>query len=842
MSIDLLPIDAYLPRIVDALTLGRNVVIEAPPGTGKTTRVPLALWRAGLAAHGDIVVLQPRRLATRLAANYCAEQLHEPVGRTCGYQVRFDARVGPDTAIRFVTEGVLTRQLRSDTSLTGTAVVVFDEFHERHLDTDIALAVLRRLQRGARPDLAIVAMSATLDAEPLVAFLDATRISIDTRTFPIEIDYVPADDRELPRRVLRALADLPLRDVDGHVLVFLPGTKEIRATETACRAIAEASGFVVAPLYGELDADAQDQAVRGSAARRLILATNVAETSITIDGVAVVIDSGLCRQASHDPWSGLPRLELSKISRAAATQRAGRAGRTQAGRCVRLYSRGDHDQRPTQTEPEIARLDLSGAVLDVLAAGTSDVATFTWFEPPKPAALSAAIDLLRDLGAVDNGRLTNIGRDMLRFAVSPRIARFLVAAETTSDSVHAARVAAVLSEGRPPLRDATAHTDADADVLETVARLWPGRRTRTDASAGGGQTNAQIRRTADQLARQLGSSAASSSRQRDARDDAIRRALLVAFPDRVATVRDDGHDRRTLVFARGGSAELSPASVMRSATWAIALAVQEVRGERGRSRTSVWSACAIDPQWLLEDFLDEIDESIAVTFDPSRERIVAGSELRYGNACIEATEVEPAPADASELLLRHALARGAETFARDPDALTSLQRRLAFAHEHDQRVPVLDDDAITSVLAKMCTHETSFAALRRADLLAHVELELGPDTLAMLDRLAPPRVRLAGGRQLTVHYERDRPPWVQSRLQDFFGSKVGPAILGGNLPLVVHLLAPNQRAVQVTTDLAGFWERHYPELRKQLSRRYPKHAWPDDPVSAEPPAPHGRRR
>ncbi|TPV94903.1 MAG: ATP-dependent helicase HrpB [Myxococcales bacterium FL481] len=829
-----LPIDPYLSVIVTALQAGHNVVVEAPPGTGKTTRIPLALWRAQLATPGEIVVLQPRRLATRMAATFCAAQLGEPLGQTCGYQIRFDRRVGPQTEIRFVTEGILARQLRDDPTLAATSVVIFDEFHERHLEADVCLARLRQLQGTERPDLRLVAMSATLDAGPLAAFLGATTVRVDSHTHPVDVDYWPAPDRPLERRVLRALGKLPLAQVDGHVLVFLPGSREIRNAARQCSAIAQASGFTVAPLYGELGAHEQDFAVRGAAPRRLILATNVAETSITIDNVAVVIDSGLCRQSSHDPWSGRSRLELTRISRASATQRAGRAGRTRAGRCIRLYSRVDHDQRPATTLPEVARLDLSGTVLDLAAAGIRDPRTFAWFEPPSSAQLTAATQLLERLGTIDAQGITDIGAKMLRYPVSPRIARFLVAGSGRVNPLRLARAAAVLSEQTPPAGTTTASADGDADVLETVDQLWSKPRD------GGPHDGAQIRRVADQLRRLLPAQASHSQAEDSA---ALREALLLAHPDRVATIRNDGPNQRTLVFAHGGSAALSPASVVRSAPWAVALAVHESRHERGRSYSQVWSAAAIEPDWLLDHFIESIEETTAVTFDEARQRVVAHTQLRYGNACLDASELAELPSEGRELLAQRAWAHGAEQFARDPEALRMLGRRLTFARRFDRDLPELDESALRRSLLRLCaeTLATSFDALRRADLLAHIELEMGADVISRLARLAPVTVQLPSGRSLRVNYEPDRPPWVQTWLQDFFGAREGPSIAGGRCPLVLHLLAPNRRAVQVTTDLAGFWARHYPDLRRQLGRRYPKHAWPEDPLTATPPPARGRR-
>ncbi|HYG68817.1 MAG TPA: helicase-related protein, partial [Anaeromyxobacteraceae bacterium] len=410
-----LPIDPVLPEIVAALRGGRSLVVEAPPGAGKTTRVPRALHDAGLSRAGEIVVLEPRRLAARLAARRVAEELGERLGETVGYQVRFEEVAGPRTRIRFVTEGLLTRRFLSDPALSGVAAVVLDEFHERHLAGDLALALLRRLQATARPDLKVVAMSATLDAAPVAAFLGAPAVRSEGRRFDVGIEFLSpeeaARDERLEALVARAVRRVVREEPDGHVLVFLPGAAEIRRAREALAAFASDGGIELLPLHGDLPPDEQDRAVRPSARRKVILSTNVAETSVTIEGVVAVVDSGLARVASHSPWSGLPTLEVRKVSRASAAQRAGRAGRTRPGRAIRLYTRHDHDARPAFDLPEIQREDLSETLLAVAAL---DARELEWFEAPPPAALEAARTLLVRLGATDgSGALTELGRRML---------------------------------------------------------------------------------------------------------------------------------------------------------------------------------------------------------------------------------------------------------------------------------------------------------------------------------------------------------------------------------------------------------------------------------------------
>jgi ATP-dependent helicase HrpB len=863
-----LPIGSILSAVLDAATRG-NVVIEAPPGAGKTTVVPLALLEHGGLGAGEILVLQPRRLAARLSAVRTASLLGERVGERVGYRVRFEQAGGERTRLWFMTEGVLLRRLRDDPELRGVDAVILDEFHERHLEGDLALALLRRLElrradSGER--LRLLAMSATLDAEPVARFLAATRLRTEGRSFPVEVEYRGPKSRqdELPleRRVAAAVRELIERDLigsaateqPGHALVFLPGAREIQACAQACAKLAEAAGIEVVTLHGQLSRELQDRAVASGGKdqgerSKLILSTNVAETSITIDGVVAVIDSGLARVADFDPSSSLPRLSLVPISRASATQRAGRAGRTRAGVCIRLFSRHDHDTRPEQQLPEIRRLELAGAVLELAAAGVYEPESFAWFEAPSSAALSVARELLISLGALEaDGQLTERGRMMLRVPLHPRLARLLVAGVQAGVGEQAATVAALLAErplrrsGGPPPRT------TDADILDEM-ELLEGRGDRRSLDPGAvaavEQAAQQLREHARRLAGEHGMRRPNDRVQRER---ALRQALLAAHPDRVATVRVDEHDHRTLVFAFGGSAELSPESGVRSADYVIALRSEE-RREGMRRRAMVRSACAIEPEWLFDLFSDAITETEELRFDAARGRVVGESALRYGKLTIESSAMSTLPAErAGEVLLAAARGAGLERFfadkSGDTEALTQLRLRAAFIHAHRSEFPLLDDALIEDVLAAACIGRRSFAELEQAHLCATLAAELGvrAGDARALDRLAPARVELPGGRRLDITYEPGHAPWVGSRLQDFFGMSATPRVLDGAIAIVVHLRAPNRHDVAVTSDLATFWHKHYPQLRTQLSRRYPRHDWPEDPLRATPPSPSGRRR
>jgi ATP-dependent helicase HrpB len=837
-----LPIAAILPAVLEAVR-ERDVVIEAPPGAGKTTIVPLALLERGVLGDGTILVLQPRRLAARMSATRVAALLGEALGDRVGYRVRFEVAGSARTKLWFLTEGVLLRRLRDDPQLEGVDAVILDEFHERQLDADLALALLRRIQKTRERPLRLIVMSATLDADPVVNFLDhPAKLRTEGRSFPVEIEYRSRRSREgelpLERQVASAVRELIDRkligdpNAPGHALVFLPGAREIRACAEQCASLAERAGLELLSLHGQLPREQQDRAVASSQRSKLILSTNVAETSITIDGVVAVIDSGLARFADFDPGSGLPRLSLAPISRASAAQRAGRAGRTRPGVCIRLYGRHEHDHRPEHQLAEIRRLELAGPVLELAAADVCEPAHFEWFEAPPAASLSAAQSLLRQLGAIDaGGALTQIGRAMLSYPLHPRLARLLVEGVERGIGELAATAAAILAErplrtGGPPPRT------SDADILDELELLERGDRGLDLATA------TAVRRAAEQLRKLI------KKQNRGARVDrelALRQALLAAHPDRVASVRVDDHGHRTLVFAFGGSAELGPDSAVRSASWVIALRSEE-RREGTRRRAVVRSACAIDPEWLLDQFPDDVIDDEQLRFDPARERVVGESALRYGKLAITSSQLTKLPEDAARVLLEAARAAGISRFCGD--VLDQLRLRAAFVHAHRPELPLLDDALLDESLAHACIGKTSFAELEQANLPALVQAELGMragDPTA-LDRLAPRSTTLPGGRKLAIHYEPDRPPWIASWLQDFFGLRAGPRVLDGAIPVVLHLRAPNRHDVAVTTDLAAFWRDHYPELRKRLSRRYPRHDWPEDPLTAKPPAPSGRKR
>lgn len=583
-----LPIDSLLPQIIESLCAHPNLVIEAPPGAGKTTRVPPALLALNC---GEVIVLEPRRLAARMAARRVAEEMGERLGETVGYQVRFEEVAGPRTRLRFLTEGVLTRRFLSDPHLQRAGIVILDEFHERHLDTDIALALLRRLQRGPRPDLRIVVMSATLESAAVAHYLgDAPVLRSEGRLFPLAIEYTPHSADALEQQVSRAVERVVARRPTGDVLVFLPGAAEIRRAARVCQGLADRAGLLITPLHGDLSPAEQDRAVTRADRPKLILSTNVAESSITIDGVTVVIDSGLARVAVDSPWTGLPSLDVARVSRASAKQRAGRAGRTAPGQVLRLYPEEDYLRRPEHDTPEILRRELSHVMLDFRAMRVDGI---EWFEAPPDAGVSAADELLKRLGAADEaGELTEMGRAMSALPLHPRMARLVVEAERRGVADDGCAAAAVLSAGER-LEGEPAH-HAPSDVLALMEREWQG----------------QTKRVFEQLRRRVSGSRTS---RRDG-EKALLIAILTAFPDRVARRRQG----REYLLAGGGSGVLADSSVVDARELIVAVDV-ELRRERGLPLIRL--ASAIEPEWLIDFFPDRVEDRSGPEWNRAAERV-----------------------------------------------------------------------------------------------------------------------------------------------------------------------------------------------------------------------------
>jgi ATP-dependent helicase HrpB len=790
--------------ILGALRDRGRLVLGAEPGAGKTTRVPRALLDAGLLEAGECWVLEPRRLAARLAAARVAEELGEPLGQTIGYAVRFEQKVSRATRVRFVTEGLLLRRLQDDPGLRGIGTVLLDEFHERHLQTDLAITLLRRLQRGPRPDLRLAAMSATLDADPVAAFLDAPILRCPGRPWPVAVHHLPRPDaRPLEVQVAEAVDRLYREGLKGHTLVFLPGAAEIRKGLRACAAAAEAHGLRLLPLHGSLGFDAQQEAVAPSARPKVILSTNVAESSVTLEGVGAVVDSGLGKEAFHSPWSGLPGLRTHRISQARCLQRTGRAGRTGPGLCLRLYTLAEFNARAPFDPPEILRTDLAEPLLALADLGIArrDVA---WFEAPPAQALASATKLLESLGALDDqDRITELGRRCARMPLHPRLAR-LVAAGEDQGLPHLARLAAVLLEtgdlgarsGLGPRSAPHAHA-LDSDLLARIDQF----QARAGADPG-------ALRQAQLAFKALGAGPLEGD------EEGLLRALVQAYPDRIAKIGGQG----TCTLVGGGGARLSPHCRVRRAEWILALEAENAGGQ-----VLVQTASRLEPDWLLDAFPASLRDTEELVFNEGTGRVDIHSCLWFQDLALLDSR-RPAPAGhpgAARVLAR--AAAGLEL------PLDGLLARAAFLAGQRPDLGILPSgDLGDAILAEVCVGLASLRELGVSDWPGAARRVLGPEASRLLDTWAPEWVQLKG-RKVRVNYGPEA-PWIEARLQDFLGMKAGPRIAGGAVPLVLHLLAPNRRAVQVTTDLAGFWQRAYQELRPQLSRRYPKHLWPEKPV------------
>jgi ATP-dependent helicase HrpB len=761
-----LPIDASVPRVLEELRRARALVLMAPPGSGKTTRVPPAL-----AADGPVFLLQPRRVAARsIAARIAAEQ-GWTLGREVGFQVRFEKRFGADTRLLVATEGVLTRRLQSDALLSGFRTIVLDEFHERSLHADLALAFARQAWR-ARDDLRLVVMSATLDAGPVVRYLGGCPIvEVAGRPHPIELRYAPQ------LSLAEAVREVVARP-GGHVLCFLPGAPEIRRAQAELGSLA---GARVLPLHGTLNADEQDEALAPSSERKVILATNVAETSITVEGVTDVIDTGQHKLLRYDAARALDRLELERIPLDSAEQRAGRAGRTGPGRVLRLWD--ERDILKPRREPEIERVDVAPPLLDVLAWG-GDPRAFEWFEAPPRASLEAGLRLLERLGACASARLTPDGEAMQRLPLHPRLARVMLSA---GGGARAAAACAVLAEAwRPASRGDTPTTDSD--VLSAADRI-------RDAPAG-------VRAAADELRRLVGTTQGAIGTSDDER---LLRALLAGFPDRVARRREPGSPR--LALSSGTGALLGRESGVREGELLLALDVTGgVAGAAGEPL--VRTASRVERAWLAG-----VRSEVVHRFDEESASVRAVARDSYDALVLGERDVPP-DADAAAAVLAEALERRGLGEAGE-----RLRRRLHFAG--------LEADLHAAVLAA-CRGRTRLPSLEEP------ERWLDPALRGRLDRLAPERLALPSGRTTAIEYREDGSLRVAAKLQELFGLAETPLVGPLREPVVFELLAPNGRPVQTTRDLRSFWERTYPEVRRELRGRYPKHPWPEDPWTAEP--------
>lgn len=844
-----LPIVEIRDELKVACAAHRRIIIQAPTGSGKSTQIPQYLLDDGSLRDGKVVVLQPRRLATRLLANRVAHERGVKLGEEVGYQIRFEDVSNDYTRIKYETEGILLRQLLSDPEIRDVDAILFDEFHERHLYGDIMLARAVQLQQTTRPDLLILVMSATLDTLPLQEYLsDAKLLTSEGRTYDVDLSYRdkplhPRHDNVM-EAAAEAMEELLRRDVPGDALIFMPGAYEIQKTIQALQQQTRCRECLILPLHGELPPQQQDAAVDTYAQRKIIVSTNVAETSVTIDGIRMVIDSGLARVARFDPHRSINTLWIEKISRASADQRAGRAGRTAPGHCFRLWTEREHGERPLHETPEIRRVDLSEALLNLKAIGLADLDSFPWFEPPDPRTMARAVQLLEDLGAIEagSGEITALGRKMASFPMHPRYARMLLAAETYQCVRQVALVAA-LTQGRTILtRRPTKNTRAQRDdVLGEEApsdffrlmRAWHYafrnqfdlRRCQTMGVHA--QSARQVHRVYESFLR-MAKQQGLTVNERAGDDEQLCKCVLAGFADQVAQRRDQS--TRNCVVVHGRTGQLSADSVVEDPLF-VAAAIDEIqRGQDGNVELQL--ATRIESDWLKELFPSAVKSVQHATYDPKQKRVTQTEQLRYHDLVLDTRAGgEPAPDRAAKLLAEE-VRRGNLAFNQWDDQVEQWILRLnnLVSWCPDWELPAIGDEERTLLTEQLCLGCVTAKEVRTRPVWPVVKGFLSAQQLQLLQQHAPERLDIGGKRAFRLVYTAPpTPPSLSARIQELFGVKSLPTIAGGRIKPLVHLLAPNQRPVQITQDLANFWREHYPGIRKELKRRYPKHAWPEDP-------------
>jgi ATP-dependent helicase HrpB len=839
-----LPIFELESPIVEKLRAPPRLIIQAPTGSGKSTQVPQILLDHGMLGDGQVVILQPRRLAARLLAARVAFERKCRLGDEVGYQIRFENITSRRTRIRFVTEGILLRQLVQDPGLRGISAILFDEFHERHLYGDITLARALQLQVTSRPDLKLAVMSATLDAGLLEKYLaPCSLLTSAGRAFPVEIEYLPkpvgADGYpiwDLAADELERLAP----QTEGDVLIFMPGKYEIGRTISAIRASRVSDRFVVLPLHGELPPAEQDAALAHYQKRRAIVSTNVAETSLTIDGVQVVIDSGLARIARFDPRRGINTLLVEKISRASADQRTGRAGRTAPGRCLRLWTEREHLDRAGQELPEVKRLDLAEVVLTLKASGIDDIAAFRWLEPPEPAALARAEQLLADLGAISSAGITDLGRRMLAFPVHPRYARMLLAAHAYR-CIPAIALIAALTQGRNLMRrlegkqaredrDDVLGEESDSDFFILMRAFRYAEKSRFDGqrcsrlgiNAGAAREAAQLSEQFLAIARDEGLDLQGD----EPKPGAIQRCVLAGFPDQVAVRLDAGTLRCALVHARRGV--LARESAVHDTRLLVASEIREIESSDKERQVLLTMATKIEEEWLRELFPESFREETRVEFDSVSRRVIGRRTTLFHDLLLRSEEFSAANEPAAAQLLAREVVAGTCPLKHWDNAVEQWIARVNFvaAQFPEMEFPRIDAAAKLLLLEQICLGAASYKEIKERAVWPIVKSWLNSGQQKALDDLAPERIKLASGRAAKITYSDDgSPPTIAARIQDLYDTPRGLSIGPGRISLRIQVLAPNHRPIQITNDLEIFWREGYPKIKKELQRKYPKHVW-----------------
>lgn len=838
-----LPIWELETALITAARQQSRIIVHAPTGSGKSTQVPQMLLDHGLLGDGEVVILQPRRLAARLLASRVAQERKCRLGSEVGYQIRFERVVSAETKIRFVTEGILLRQLVDDPQLSGVSAIVFDEFHERHLYGDITLARALDLQATTRPGLKLLVMSATLDTGALQKYLEpSVTLSSSGRTFPVTIEYLPkplrGDDYPVWDLAADELEQLAGR-TEGDVLIFMPGKYEIGRTISAVRASRVSADFVALPLHGELPPADQDAALSDYGKRKVIVATNVAETSLTIPGIRVVIDSGLARMSRFDPRRGINTLLIEKISRASADQRAGRAGRTAPGVCLRLWTEREHLERVPHELPEVKRLDLAEVVLTLKASGVRDIGKFRWLEAPDAAAIARAEQLLDDLGALDSdGAINGVGRQMLRFPIHPRYARMFIAAQDEK-CVRAVALIAALTQGRGLLRRAEGKQmrqdrddlfggGATSDLFVLLRAFRYAENSNFDSRRCGRLgINAGAAREAAQLNEQFLAIAKKEGLDIEPRElaaGALERCVLAGFADQTAARLDEGTLRCALVHNRRGV--LARESVVHDARLLVASEIREIESSDSERQVLLTLATRIELPWLRQMFPAAMREESVVHFDSALRRVVARKATLFHDLVVEsAAEKSPPPDAAAELLAREVLA-GTCPLKNWDNAVEGWIARVNFvaATFPEYEIPPITEASKALVAQSVCEGAASYKEIKERPVWPAVRSWLNPEQQAAVERLAPERLKLPSGKAMKIAYDSDVPT-VAARIQDLYDVPGSLTIGAGRVPVRIQVLAPNQRPIQVTGDLENFWREAYPKIKKELQRKYPKHEW-----------------
>lgn len=843
-----LPLDLAWSEIEGALQAHKNLVLVAEPGAGKTTRFPPRLLQTGLLkGNQKVLVLEPRRLAARASAARIATEQNWDLGDQVGYQVRFENKTGLRTRLQFLTEGLLAKRLQTDPELRDVGAVVLDEFHERSQHTDLALGLLFELQQLARPDLRIIVMSATLDAAQVSKFLqDAPIVHVKGRTFPVHIQrsnkpFLSDTGPAFLDRVSSLCLDVMEGAVEhaGDVLVFLPGAREIRGVRERIQTRANSAGFDCFELHGSLPLEEQDRAIRRLPNRsKIVLATNIAETSLTIDGVGTVIDSGLARVARTDAF-GFTRLSLSKISLASATQRAGRAGRQAEGYCYRLWSPHDEASMPDFEVAEILRSDLTDPLLALLSQGVSDAEGFSWFEKPPSDAIRFAQRTLTDLGFRDanTGALTSAGSKALRLPLNARLARLLLESADTGHTEIGIALAALLSERDILLRaqDLKASAGIESDVVARLHCLNGEAHTRLPLDR---VAVSQVKRVRDQLERAIGSSNAVKNLSGD-EDEIAMRLLMRAFPDRLCRRRKAKEPAARMVGVKG--VRLAPFSTVETSELFVAIDASEPPPHLARGDAQITIASAVNKNWIAADFPDAIETLSRFEFDSESLNVQKLSGASFRDLPIEAPHVSRPTADEAFPILMAASRDLWDTKFLAHESLAPVLERLAFLKAGEDTLSFDAASVRDRFLEEVCYGETSLRTVLAKDLGEAYGRHLPSEIGRSLAEQAPERIVVPSGSQIRIHYPAGRNPYLEVRIQEMFGLLQTPRLGRERIPLTIHLLGPNYRPVQVTSDLESFWKNGYPEVRKELRLKYPKHSWPEDPYSAKPEA-KGRRR